>query len=129
MNFVEISFAKRASSAPGIRRRVRIPARAAPARFRGLTTLVSDLDDLMKRDAKHVVHPYTVMAKPAETYPITSADGATLTLEDGRVLVDGMSSWWAAVHGYANPVLDQAIRSQLDKMSHVMFVRFFSSQK
>lgn len=78
---------------------------------------------LVRRDAKHVVHPYTVMSNPLESVPIASASKATLILEDGRRLVDGMSSWWAAVHGYAHPVLDQAVTTQIAKMSHVMFVR------
>ena len=60
---------------------------------------------------------------PASTRPliVDSAQGATLTLSDGRRLVDGMSSWWAAIHGYRNPVLDTAAARQLGKMSHVMF--------
>ncbi|OYD70746.1 adenosylmethionine-8-amino-7-oxononanoate aminotransferase [Rhodococcus sp. OK302] len=72
-------------------------------------------------DAEHLWHPYG--AFPATTAPlvIDSAQGATLTLTDGRQLVDGMSSWWAAIHGYRNPVLDAAATRQLSKMSHVMF--------
>src|SRR5881397_3324198 len=52
---------------------------------------------------------------------VTSAEGVRLRLADGRDVVDGMSSWWAAIHGYRHPVLDAAVRDQLDRMSHVMF--------
>ncbi|MFI6101621.1 adenosylmethionine--8-amino-7-oxononanoate transaminase [Lentzea sp. NPDC051213] len=52
---------------------------------------------------------------------VSSAEGVRLTLADGRELVDGMSSWWAAIHGYRHPVLDAAVTEQLGRMSHVMF--------
>ncbi|MFE2997448.1 adenosylmethionine--8-amino-7-oxononanoate transaminase [Nocardia sp. NPDC059246] len=72
-------------------------------------------------DAAHVWHPYGGF--PATTAPlvVASASGTRLTLADGRELVDGMSSWWAAVHGYQHPVLDAALLAQSRKMSHVMF--------
>ncbi len=77
--------------------------------------------ELMALDARHVWHPYSSI--PAEQAPllVTSAQGVRLRLADGRSLVDGMSSWWAAIHGYRHPVLDAAVRRQLDRMSHVMF--------
>ncbi len=54
-------------------------------------------------------------------FPVVSAQGVKLKLADGRELIDGMSSWWSAIHGYNNPVLNQAAKDQLDDMSHVMF--------
>ncbi|MBT1257396.1 adenosylmethionine--8-amino-7-oxononanoate transaminase [Rhodococcus erythropolis] len=80
-----------------------------------------DPHDVSAIDADVLWHPYGSF--PASTRPliVDSAQGATLTLSDGRRLVDGMSSWWAAIHGYRNPVLDSAAARQLGKMSHVMF--------
>ncbi len=61
------------------------------------------------------------MIDPLPTYPVVSAQGVRLTLADGRELIDGMSSWWAAIHGYNHPVLNEAIIAQIGDMSHVMF--------
>ncbi|UDG81161.1 Adenosylmethionine-8-amino-7-oxononanoate aminotransferase [Candidatus Hartigia pinicola] len=72
-------------------------------------------------DAKHIWHPYTSMSQPIPTYPIVKAQGSELIMADGKKLVDGMSSWWAAIHGYNHHVLNQAVIEQLQKMSHVMF--------
>ncbi|EME61473.1 adenosylmethionine--8-amino-7-oxononanoate transaminase [Amycolatopsis decaplanina] len=80
-----------------------------------------DAAELLALDAEHVWHPYGPMPSPIDSLLVREASGVRLTLDDGRELVDGMSSWWAAIHGYRNPVLDAALAEQAGRMSHVMF--------
>jgi adenosylmethionine-8-amino-7-oxononanoate aminotransferase len=76
---------------------------------------------LVERDQRHVWHPYAPMPSTTPPIAVASARGTELVLADGRRAIDGMSSWWAAIHGYRHPVLDAAIRDQLDAVAHVMF--------
>ncbi|MFY0665836.1 MAG: adenosylmethionine--8-amino-7-oxononanoate transaminase [Natronospirillum sp.] len=79
-----------------------------------------DAQDL-EFDRQHLWHPYTSMLDPLPSFPVRAAQGVEFELADGRKLVDGMASWWCAIHGYGVPELDAAITEQLGRMSHVMF--------
>ena len=80
-----------------------------------------DAEELLARDRAQVWHPYAPMPGVLEPLVVSSAEGVRLRLADGRELIDGMSSWWCAVHGYRHPVLDAAAAAQLERMAHVMF--------
>ena len=75
----------------------------------------------LKFDKRHLWHPYTSTIKPDNTYLISSAKGCKIFLEDGTELIDGMSSWWTAIHGYSHPKLVEAVQKQAAEMSHIMF--------
>jgi adenosylmethionine---8-amino-7-oxononanoate aminotransferase len=80
-----------------------------------------DVDALLESDRRHVWHPYGPMPGAVAPLPVVSAEGVRLRLADGRELIDGMASWWCAIHGYRHPALDAAVRDQLGRMAHVMF--------
>lgn len=76
---------------------------------------------LRQADGDHLWHPYAPASGAPAAYPVVAAQGVRLKLADGRELIDGMASWWCAIHGYNHPVLNAAVRDQLQHMSHVMF--------
>ncbi|MCP4747227.1 MAG: adenosylmethionine--8-amino-7-oxononanoate transaminase [Desulfobacteraceae bacterium] len=84
-----------------------------------MTTLT--IEQMLHIDRENIWHPYSSLPAAYPAYPVAAAKGVRLTLADGRELIDGMSSWWCALHGYNHPRLNAAIESQLKKMSHVMF--------
>ena len=97
---------------------VLVSATSFPTRTR---TGLTDWDALLAFDREHVWHPYGALPGTIEPLPVVSAEGVRLRLADGRELVDGMASWWCAIHGYRVPQLDSAIAEQLGRMAHVMF--------
>ncbi|WP_419660829.1 BioA: adenosylmethionine-8-amino-7-oxononanoate aminotransferase [Desulfosarcina variabilis str. Montpellier] len=77
--------------------------------------------DLLTFDSAHIWHPYTSLERPLPAYPVASAKGVRIRLTDGRDLIDGMASWWCAIHGYNHPRLNAAAKAQMENMAHVMF--------
>ena len=83
--------------------------------------MAADEHGLLAADRAHVWHPYASATAPLPVLPVVSASGVRIQLADGRELIDGMASWWSAIHGYRHPVLDAAVTDQLGSMAHVMF--------
>eukprot|EP00980_Cylindrotheca_fusiformis_P028241 scaffold22589_cov138-Cylindrotheca_fusiformis.AAC.4 len=77
--------------------------------------------EILQLDQDHVWHPYAAMPNGVPCFPVEKASGCKITLSDGKVLVDGMSSWWSCIHGYNHPILNAAAEDQMKKMSHMMF--------
>ena len=80
-----------------------------------------NIEALKSFDREHIWHPYASMRNPSEVYVVDRAEGVYLHFADGRKVIDGMSSWWSVAHGYNHPKINEAVRRQLEKMSHVMF--------
>lgn len=79
------------------------------------------LDKILQIDHQHIWHPYSSFKAKTPIFSVDSAHGSKLNLSDGRTLIDGMSSWWSTIHGYNHPVINEAIKNQVDTLSHVMF--------
>ncbi|MCG7900629.1 MAG: adenosylmethionine--8-amino-7-oxononanoate transaminase [Candidatus Thiodiazotropha lotti] len=82
---------------------------------------MSNSEDWIAFDKAHVWHPYSAIGADLPVYPVVSADGVRITLADGRELIDGMSSWWCAIHGYNHPQMNRAVAEQAEQLAHVMF--------
>jgi adenosylmethionine-8-amino-7-oxononanoate aminotransferase len=84
-----------------------------------------DLGELLAKDAQVLWHPYSSLTEPSPMHLVRGADGVRLKLDDGTggtvEAIDAMASWWCMIHGYRNPVLDSALKRQVDEFSHVMF--------
>ncbi|GHD20231.1 adenosylmethionine-8-amino-7-oxononanoate aminotransferase [Halioglobus japonicus] len=78
-------------------------------------------EQMLADDRAHIWHPYAQASDPGFITPVVGANGVRLQLADGRELIDGMASWWCAIHGYNHPVMNRAVQQQLETMSHVMF--------
>ena len=98
--------------------------RSAAETLLGIASLGQDPVKAVQRldfDRRHLWHPYTSATHPLPVHEVVGASGTRLVLQDGRELVDGMASWWCAIHGYRHPVLVRALQEQAERLSHVMF--------
>ncbi len=86
-----------------------------------MTQAVTGDDAWIAQGAAHLWRPYCQMRTAAPALPVVATRGSRLTLADGRVLIDGIASWWTACHGYNHPHIADAVRDQLARMPHVMF--------
>jgi adenosylmethionine---8-amino-7-oxononanoate aminotransferase len=86
-----------------------------------MTTPPLSSSQMLVLDKEYIWHPYASMIDAPPVYPVVGAEGVRIKLADGQELIDGMASWWAVIHGYNHPVLNQAAKTQLESMSHVMF--------
>jgi adenosylmethionine---8-amino-7-oxononanoate aminotransferase len=82
---------------------------------------VVNWQQLLALDSERVWHPYGALPAALPSLPVVSAEGVRIRLADGRELIDGMASWWCAIHGYRHPALDRALQAQLGRVAHVMF--------
>ena len=86
-----------------------------------ITSELSAQSRILDKDQQFVWHPYSSLSAPIPAYEVVFAEGVNLHLADGSQLIDGMASWWCAIHGYNHPALNAAAKAQIDKFSHVMF--------
>ncbi len=86
-----------------------------------MTSSAESIKKVLDFDRQSIWHPYTSIVNPLPVYPVESASGVRIRLMDGRELIDGMASWWSVIHGYSHPVLVDTIKTQAEKLSHVMF--------
>jgi adenosylmethionine-8-amino-7-oxononanoate aminotransferase len=79
------------------------------------------VEEMLAFDREHIWHPYSSVVNPPPVFPVAGASGTHIQLEDGRILIDAMASWWSVIHGYQHPRISQALHDQIDNMAHVMF--------
>ncbi|MFQ3186872.1 MAG: adenosylmethionine-8-amino-7-oxononanoate aminotransferase, partial [Marinomonas primoryensis] len=84
-----------------------------------MANIMKTQQEYLDLDKQLLWHPYTSMSKPSPHFLVESASGCEITLSDGRILIDGMSSWWSVIHGYNHPAINSAIQHQLAQFSHV----------
>lgn len=82
------------------------------------------MGNLSERDRKVLLHPFTVFSAENHNIPVVGGEAEFLLTEDGRRIMDAVSSWWLNLHGHNHPYINQKIKEQLDKLEHVMFAGF-----